>query len=228
MAAFDCQTLIYTISEMESFLNDLAGASLSAEHEKRRVTLEQKLSAVRQFTPSTPSLLPKDNVQTYEKQKEQEEDTRVYSVDSLPRPRSWSCPALNECIAAQDDTEIPEVDGSKDNMTYHEISGSKTERTISNENDETQNEELRNKKKFERLRQAYLETLKVPRRRTASEPQVRNTSSSHRVPNPEYIHGINTGTAFTFETRRDTELSRKPNRKGFNVVWDVPTADVCG
>lgn len=203
---------------MESFLNDLASASLSEEQEKRRATLEKKIIAMKRISSSTPlSPALQDN---------EEEEEKLFS-ETL-RPRGWSCPPLSyyAFTTLKETKESENVDASEKGMKLDEICCLENEEAVLKPKDEPLDTSLYTKKKFERLRQAYLDTLRVPRRRCASEPQVRTSSETHhRQPNPEYIKEINTGNAFVLDAQNDSKL-RKPNKKGFNVAW-VLTTDAC-
>jgi len=194
---------------MECFLNDLAGASLSEEHEERRAILGKKIMTIRKISP--PSLSPLEDKQEGEK----EEDI----MTSYYRPRALSCTSMNSFpLTSLKETREDDKMGAM--REQNEISREENEESVCEPQDEQLDKSLRSKKTFERLRQAYLDSLKVPRRRSASEPQVR--TSQHRQPNPEYIKSINTCNAFVFEVKRDTQL-RKPNKKGFNVAWEAIT-----
>jgi hypothetical protein len=194
-------------------LNDLAGASLSAEHEKRRLNLEKKISTVRKISPpptSKPSAL---NTLEIPEQKQPR------------RPRAWSFPPtvyhepLQEALEKKGDSSqnkdtTSECEGAESSL--NNASFSKDEKDTQEVTQETTNS-LRNRRRFERLRQAYNNTVKVPRQRSASVPHVSTLKHDQRKPNPEYIQVISSLAGFVSERKKDCE--RKPNKKGFNVVW---------
>lgn len=201
---------------MECFLNDLAGASLSDEHEKKRVTLERKIISMRKITPP-PCLSPLEEKQESD---QKEED----NIISHYRARSFSYPSISNYTftSLKEMEEDNEMDAREVGIEKNEISCVENEEAVCEPQDEQLDKGLCSKKKFERLREAYLDSMKVPRRRSASESQV--TTSRHRQPNHEYIKSI--CNAFVFDVENDSRL-RKPNKKGFNVAWGL-SADVCG
>ncbi|KAK3740665.1 hypothetical protein QZH41_006826 [Actinostola sp. cb2023] len=176
---------------MERFLNDLASASLSAEHETRRITLEKKILTVKKISPpSSPAVhsIKSDDHQT---------QGNTQAISTTIRPRAWSCPSLDQCTdvqARQDDQQnTVALDKRKTENAPDEIAALAMEKKIEKPQDKQLAASICTETKFKRLQQAYLDSLKTPRRRTKSEPQVRTpnlSTTNHRRPNLEYIQDM--------------------------------------
>ncbi|XP_031563804.1 uncharacterized protein LOC116299307 isoform X2 [Actinia tenebrosa] len=201
-------------AEVERFLSDLAGASLSAEYEKRRLNLEKKISTVRKISP--PPQLTTNVTETLQQKRPR-------------RLRSWSFPPMTSqepllSLSGRNYVSTSTADSQDGGELGVALSNSSLKDEKESQDEEETFEEtemsLCNGKRFERLRQAYNSAVKIPphpRQRSASVPHVSTAKQDHRKPNPEYIQVISSLSAFVCEKRKECE--RKPNKKGFNVAW---------
>lgn len=201
-------------------MSDLAGAPLSAEYEKRRLNLEKKISTVRKISP--PSELRTGAAETLK----QKRPRRIRSWSFPPITSHEPLPELSERKCLSSPIDADGQDGGKLGEALSSCSFKDEEESEGKEErlDETEMS-LCNRKRFERLRQAYNSSIKIPhpRKRSASVPHVSTVKQDHRKPNPEYIQVISSLSTFVCEKRKECE--RKPNKKGFNVAWRCKEED---